>query len=228
MRFLHLIKGDFSFQRKYGIWLVYLVFSVVYIATLHLLPVNAAAVVGPIMVYSDPAAMGLFFMGAIVLLEKSQRVNCSLAVSPVTIDEYILSKVLSLMMTGTIVGVVILTLGGVNATIWTIPGVAFSSILFSLCGLFVASKVSSLNYFAIVTVPFELVIMLPAILYFFGYFQSEWFICHPGIAAIRLITETGSLNVLCLISVIIWDVFVYLLCRKATVKYFRQMGGGTL
>ncbi len=228
MRLLNLLKGDFTFQRKYGIWLVYLVFSIVYIVTLHLLPDKAAVVVGQILVYSDPAAMGLFFMGAIVLLEKSQRVNCSLAVSPVTIDEYISSKVLSLMITGTLVGTLILVMGGIRLTIWTVLGVAFGSILFSMCGLYVASKVSSLNLFAIVTVPFELFLMLPAILYLFGYFKSNMFACHPGIAAIRLISEEGSMNVWCLISVIIWNILVYILCRKAVVLYFRKMGGGAL
>lgn len=228
MRLLHLIKGDFSFQRKYGIWLVYLVFSIVYITTLRLLPVSASQIAGSIMVYTDPAAMGLFFMGAIVLLEKSQRVNCSLAVSPITVDEYIISKVLTLMVTGTIVGVLILILGGVRSTVWTIPGIALGSVLFSLCGVFVASKVSSLNFFAIITVPFEIVITVPAVLYLFGYFQSDWLILHPGIAAIRLIIGMDQMNALCLLSMVIWDVLVYIPCRGAVITYFRKLGGGTL
>ncbi|HCT90783.1 MAG TPA: ABC transporter permease, partial [Lachnospiraceae bacterium] len=46
--------------------------------------------------FSDPAAMGLFFMGAVVLLEKGQHTPCAVAVSPVRAMEYIAAKVASL------------------------------------------------------------------------------------------------------------------------------------
>lgn len=228
MRLLRLVKGDFNFQKKYGIWLVYIVFTIVYVCVLRNLPSVAVPIVGPIMVYTDPAAMGLFFMGAIVLLEKSQRINCSLAVSPITVDEYIISKIGTLMIAGTIIGAVILILGGVEWSLWTFIGVATSSVLFSLCGLFVACKVSSLNAFAMLTVPFELFITLPAILYFFGYFESKWFVLHPGIASIRLVTETGFWNVPNLLVILGWDAVMYFICRRATEKYFKLLGGGSL
>jgi fluoroquinolone transport system permease protein len=48
------------------------------------------------MIFSDPAAMGLYFMGAIVLFEKSERVLSAIAVSPVKPREYVLSKLCSI------------------------------------------------------------------------------------------------------------------------------------
>lgn len=226
MRLCHLLKGDFTFQRKYGIWLVYVIFTVVYVCVLRTLPNEAVSIVGSILVFTDPAAMGLFFMGAILLLEKSQRINCSLAVSPITPDEYILSKIGTLMITGTIVGTVILLMGRVEGSLWTLLGIATGSILFSLCGLWMAVKVNTLNSFIVCTVPFELFITAPAILYLFGYCQSGWFILHPGVAAMRLVTETGTMNLICLLSITIWNAGVYLICKKAVIGYFRKLGGG--
>lgn len=84
------------------------------------------------MIYSDPAAMGLFFMGAIVLLEKSQRVLNSLAVSPVKVSEYILSKVISLGVISSIVAMFIaITLNLDNIIISTIGTFFFYYIFFA-------------------------------------------------------------------------------------------------
>lgn len=57
--------------------------------------------------------MGLFFMGAIVLLEKSQRVNCALAVSPARDCEYMLAKLFSLAVIGLLVGGILAIAGGI-------------------------------------------------------------------------------------------------------------------
>ncbi|HBF6649319.1 TPA: ABC transporter permease, partial [Clostridioides difficile] len=96
MRLKNLILGDIKFQFKYGFYFLYLFLSIIYICIINVFPTFMREKIAIIMIYSDPAAMGLFFMGAIVLLEKSQRVLNSLAVSPVKVSEYILSKVISL------------------------------------------------------------------------------------------------------------------------------------
>ena len=53
------------------------------------------SVYGIACVISDPAAMGLFFMGAVILPEKSQRVTSFFAVSPLKAWEYVGAKVLA-------------------------------------------------------------------------------------------------------------------------------------
>ena len=82
MRLLRLTARDLRFQWKYGFYALYAVFTAAYLLTLAAVPESARRTVATVMIYTDPAAMGLFFMGAIVLLEKSQRVNLALAVSP--------------------------------------------------------------------------------------------------------------------------------------------------
>ena len=95
MRFRQLILWDMRFQARYGFYLLYGFLTVLYVVLLLSLPQawkeNAAAM----LIFSDPAAMGLFFIGAIVLLEKSQRVTSFFGVSPLRALEYVGSKVLS-------------------------------------------------------------------------------------------------------------------------------------
>ena len=92
MRLGRLICGDIHFQWKYGFYFIYFILTVLYVCGIAALPEHWKTDIASIMIYSDPAAMGLFFMGAIVLLEKSQKVLNAMVVSPVKISEYILSK----------------------------------------------------------------------------------------------------------------------------------------
>jgi len=98
MRTLNLIKSDLRFILKYGIAFIYIAFTLIYSGVLSVISGNARQITAVILIYTDPAAMGLFFMGAFILLEKSQRVNCAVAVTPVTITEYIISKCVSLLV----------------------------------------------------------------------------------------------------------------------------------
>ena len=228
MRKINLLKGDLRFQQKYGIWFVYLVFILLYITVIRVLQENYRNMIGVLFIYTDPAAMGLFFMGAVVLLEKSQRINCSIAVSPVTLPEYIISKACSFMLAGMIAALAITLGGGLHMTSMSFISVMISSILFSLCGLWVACKTDSLNQFAILSVPFEIVICIPAIVYAVGYFKSPFWICNPGVAAIRLMLPGNEYPIACLLSIIVWTLFMYGLCLKGVIKMFRKMGGGSL
>lgn len=177
-----------------------------------------------IMIYSDPAAMGLFFMGAIVLLEKSQRVLNSLAVSPVKVSEYILSKVISLGVISSIVAMFIaITLNLDNIIISTI-GTFFSSIIFSLLGLILASKASSLNQFIVLSIPIEIICFIPPILNVLLDTKS-YANFYPFNICISLISGDKNfimINILILISIIIIIYFItyYFICSS-----WKKVGG---
>ncbi|MCI2047954.1 MAG: ABC transporter permease, partial [Faecalibacterium sp.] len=197
-----------------------------YVLLLAAIPAGQARrVTAAILVYTDPAAMGLFFMGAFLLLGKSQRVNCALAVSPVTAGEYILSKAVSLMVPGILVGTVICLFGGI-ALGAALPAIALASILFSLCGLFAAVKTTTLNGFMIAVVPAEIVICLPAILVPFGLLAAPAWGLHPGVAAMRLICGQTQGWPLLILALAAWCGAAGAVCRKAVAGYFEKLGGG--
>ena len=93
MKLRRLVRGDIHFQWKYGFYFIYFVLTVIYVFGITALPDNWKHNAAAIMIYSDPAAMGLFFMGAIVLLEKSHIAGKSIRVHPcqgIFTDVYIL------------------------------------------------------------------------------------------------------------------------------------------
>ena len=110
MRRVNVIKGDIVFQWKYGFYALYFLMCIIYFVIFSLFKGDMKDTVISICVYSDPAAMGMFFMGALILLEKSQRVTNSIAISPVTVEEYILGKIMSIGIISEIVGIILFIL----------------------------------------------------------------------------------------------------------------------
>ena len=101
MRLIKLVQGDIRFQFRYGFYFLYLIFCLLYISLAYVMPLTWRQTAVIVMVFTDPAAIGLFFMGAIVLYEKSERVLDSLAVSPIKVTEYVIAKLLSISLIST-------------------------------------------------------------------------------------------------------------------------------
>jgi fluoroquinolone transport system permease protein len=176
------------------------------------------------MIFSDPAAMGLFFMGAIVLLEKSQRVINSIAVSPVKITEYINAKIVSLGIISTAVGVILAVSAGEKHFIRVILGTFLGSVIFSLLGLIVATRITSLNQFMVATIPFELICIVPPVVYLLGY-KKELMLIHPGCIVIQLITGEAGMNPTWFLLLFIWIVIIYDCAYRSVKSMFREVGG---
>ena len=224
MRIWSLLRGDIRFQYKYGFYLLYLVFSILYISLIFSLPQAWREKAAILMIFTDPAAMGHYFMGAIVLFEKSERVLGSIAVSPVDTYEYMLSKLLSIGVISVIVGFSIGFFShAVNMTARFLVGIFLCSCLFSAVGLMVAAKSISLNGFIISTIPAELLINIPAIAWLFGW-RPGWLLLHPGVCLMEL-CENGKYAFTAFIILALWTLFFALIANRSVKGMFREIGG---
>ncbi|MBP0955897.1 MAG: ABC transporter permease [Oscillospiraceae bacterium] len=168
MRFCNLILWDMKFQARYGFYLLYGFLTLLYAALLFSFPEAWKEKAAAILIFSDPAAMGLFFMGAVVLLEKSQRVTSFFAVSPLSVIEYIWSKTLALNIIALVVAAVLAVSVNSRSISLVLLGTFLSGILFTLLGIIIAAKIKSLNQFILATVPIEIITFVPAVLHLFG------------------------------------------------------------
>lgn len=224
MRFAALLVGDIRFQYKYGFYFLYGIFSLMYSVILQLLPEAWKANVSVLMVFSDPAMLGLFFMGAILQFEKEEHTLHSIAVSPATVYEYVLSKLVSLGIISTLVALLLASVGGVlDHPIRFCIAVFLGSCLFSSLGLVLATKTSTLNQFLLATAPCELVITVPAILYLF-WDSSSWFVLHPGSSLITLFLSDEHI-LFAFFSLLVWTLLCVWLAIYATKKFFLTLGG---
>ncbi|WP_062052553.1 hypothetical protein [Bacillus sp. JCM 19034] len=62
---------------------------------------------GALIIYSDPGTLGLFFSGAIILLERNQQLLTYMFVTPVTLRTFLASKIISLFLIGLLTSVLI-------------------------------------------------------------------------------------------------------------------------
>ena len=223
MRLRHLILADLKFQSKYGFYFLYAVLSVVYIIILFALPASWRKNVASVLIFSDPSALGLFFMGAIILLEKSQRVTCALAVSPVSAAEYVWSKVIALGVVSVTVAVVLAAFAGSRHMGMILAGTLLSSILFTLLGIIIATRITSLNQFLIATIPVEIVGFIPTMLYFLMGADKR-FGWYPPNACIDLIAGRMPAGIGIIIT-IVFMLVLFVTARKSVEKMWMRMGG---
>lgn len=224
MRKTALFLGDIRFQFKYGFYNIYVIFSLLYIGLLFAFPPSWRQTAGILMIFSDPAAMGLYFMGAIVLFEKCERVLNSIAVSPVKPLEYVISKLLSLAVISTVVAAVIgLSCGIIQDAVGFLIAVFFCSCLFSAVGLIVAAKISTLNGFILVTLLPEILINFPAFAYLFG-FKATWLLFHPGVCMIEICLN-GQYKLVSILVLILWTVFFIAIAGRTVQKMLQSVGG---
>ncbi len=225
MNLLPLVKGDFRLQYRYGFYMLYLLLCALYAGILLLLPESVRRTAAIIMIFSDPAAMGLFFLGAMVLFEQSQHVVQSLAVSPVTAKEYVLSKLLSLSLVSTGAGLLIALLSGGGLNILSLlPGVFLGSLLFSAVGMILAARAATLNRFLLSTIPVEILIILPAVAWLFG-LRPNALLLHPGVCVIALLAGVDHLWTAFFV-LLLWTAGLFLLAARTAGRMMSKTGGG--
>ncbi len=204
-RFLSLLSSDIRFQLRYGFYGVYAILTLAYAAAVRLAPPAWRSAVRALTVYSDPAALGFFFIGAIVLFEKGERVVSALAVSPASAAEYALSKLLSLGLISLASASVITVAGGGVLSFSFAAGAFVGSCLFTALGLAVAATAPSVNAFFVRSVPLGAFVFALGPLTRFS-LLPEWLSWNPGSLILFLLEPQSPARPLALPVLLAWFV----------------------
>ena len=224
MSLVRLLRWELKFQLRYGFYFLYAVLTLFYIVLMSAFPASWRENTAALLIFTDPAAMGLFFMGALVLLEKSQRVLNALAVSPQRPEEYLLSKLTAFLLISLLVALALNLASGAGHTGQTLLGTGLASLVFSLLGLLIAVNAESLNRFLILTVPIEIVCFTPAVLYLFDACPGalEYFPVCACMALVAGRAQSPLLAVAVLLPVI---ALLYYFSLRAVRKMWKSVGG---
>jgi fluoroquinolone transport system permease protein len=189
MRILNALKADLRFQVKQGFYTVYIFITLFYLFVLHYLPDGITSEVIPILVFSDPSVVGFFFIGAIVMLEKTQGVLQYLVITPLRSKEYLTAKAISLAVLAITAGAAISGFAYPGRIHWALflPSVLLTSVFFTLYGFIAAAGCKSMNQYLIRMVPYLLFIVLPCFSMFLPSSFNFLFDVFPCVAALKLI-----------------------------------------
>ncbi|HCT94373.1 MAG: hypothetical protein A2X19_02790 [Bacteroidetes bacterium GWE2_39_28] len=188
MRLLSAIWSDIRFQIKQGFYLVYLIITIMYLIILSMLPPNVLTIALPLVVFSDPSVLGLFFIGGIILLEKSQGVMMAIVVTPLKTEEYVLSKAISLAFVSVMAAIAITALSPIINVNWIllIISTILTAGLFTLSGIMINAGCNNVNQYMVKTIPYMLLFVLPCFS-LLGFEYSYLFTVVPSVAALRLL-----------------------------------------
>lgn len=230
MRLFQVIHNDMRYHLKYGFYLIYTLLTICYIMILQQLTdptlKNLAA---SLIIVSDPAVLGYFFIGGIWLLEKDEALHSYLAITPVTSMEYILGKITSLgsvsTLSATIIGIVTVP----TTQPFLLASVVFlSSCFFTLIGLIFATFAKTVNGYLLSSVPPALLLLTPVILSVLG-IEFPFTKVIPGTLVFELIHGTlidQTTNFFFyIVSLLIWMGVLFLLAFRCVEREMRPKGG---
>ncbi len=170
-----LLGHDLRLQWRYGIFAAYaMVITSTGLVVYFLKDVLPSWFVG-LMVFTDNSAIGFFFLGGMLLLERAENVRDTLAVTPVSGTEYLISKTVTLTLFA-LAAVTVVALVVDLTTNWPLylVATAITSIFYLGFGAWMAVRIktvtgyitSSLLYFFPVIVPAGVAFMEPMPLVF--------------------------------------------------------------
>lgn len=212
-RLLKSTYGDMFMQMKYGFYLVYGIISVIYIVMLNQFSYDIKTFMLSIIIFSDPALLGFYFIGGLVLLEKGENTLEYLIVTPLRSKEYLFSKIISLTILSLIASIVIslLTYGIKFNILLLLIGVSLTSILFILIGFIVVAKYPTINKYFLSSIVYITILCIPIIDYLELYKNKILYI-FPTQASLLLIKGSflglESWKVAYSISYLIISIFV--------------------
>lgn len=216
MNLAQLVVHELRFAHRNGILVLYGGLTAGYLTLLGWLLPELRPPVVTFIVFTDPAAMGMAFMGAVVLLEQNQRITPALAVSPLPIWRYMAAKVITFALIGSAVAAVLAWYLPPTNRLPAIVGVAITSVEFSLMGMVIGAASTTLNGYMTQTLGPVLGISVPALGYLLGVIAHPIWLIHPGIAALALIQ--GGHNIPALFSVVVWTLPLWFVAHRGMTK----------
>ncbi len=219
MRLMNTFKNDIRFQVKYGFYFLYAFFSAVYIVLLRMTPAEYKGIVGSLIVLTDPAMLGIFFIGGIWLLEKGEGLHRFWRISPLRPIEYVLGKSISLAALSTLSAdlIVWLGMGRIYHVLYLSVGVFIGAVIFNLVGLIIATYARSVNHYMLIAILPSIFVTIPPLLTAFN-FTHPVLEVFPGTALWHLIVNAMNtslkLNGWIGINLGFWLVCLLLLANK--------------
>ena len=220
-----LLKKEITLQWRQGFWLVYFVFTAIYVTVLLNLPEKNRMLVSLILILSDTTMLGIIFIGALVLLEKQQAVIQSLFVTPLEPSQYIWSKTISLSLIAVCTSILVyLPVWHFTAyTLLLLACIAFTAGTFVLLGLGLAARVDTINQYFGLMMGASMLLILPVLPYILLE-QHPVFLFLPYVASLDLMLGAReSLPLwrifLDIILVVAWGYIAYKFALRRVTRY---------
>ena len=187
------VRHDVRLQYRYGIYAAYGFVVAIYITILTLAGPYLPHWVPAALIFTDPAALGFFFLGALMMLEKAEGVRLALAVTPVTAAAYLAGKTITLTGMALLACAALMpVMGHVTDPALLLAAVALTSIQYVGIGVPIALRFRTVNGYLIGSAGFLTPLIAPGFLALLDP-MPIWLAVLPAISQFRLfLVATGA------------------------------------
>lgn len=184
---------DARLQARYGIYYAYGFVVFVYVVVLvwagPFLPDWLAAVI----IFSDPSALGFYFLGALMMLERGEGVRAALATTPVSAGAYFFGKAFTLTVLA-LIAVAVISLAAHRPANWALlmAVVVLTSIQYIGIGVPIALSFRTATAYLIGSAAFLGPVVAPGLLALIDP-TPWWLLWIPAVAQLKLmLVATGA------------------------------------
>lgn len=217
-----MLKWDVILQSRYKIIHLSILSVIVYYMSLVAIPSLNTTEFKTLYLIMDPTLIGIMFVGALVLFEKTENTLQALTVTPMETRMYFLSKIISLTILSVVSGFlfVFLSHGFDFHYFYMIAGIVLTSIFLILLGFLLVARCRSINeYLALMMIAF-LLLFVPPLFDLSGIYENVVFYLWPSQASFLLFNGVfGAVSlydtIYALAYLVIWIVGCYILAKKA-------------
>jgi len=233
----NMLKWEYTLLYRYKIIHISILSVFLYFLTTQAIPEMDNTVFHSLLLFFDPAIIGIMFVGALVLFEKSENVLQALVITPMKTDDYLLSKIIALTILSIISASIFVTLLYVFNkidfnVIYLASGIILTSILLILVGFIFVSRLKSINEYLLAMVILFLGLTFPPMLQLSGLYENVIFYLWPTQASFTIfigVFNEASLETweiaYGIVYQIFWIVLLYYFGRRAFYKYIVSRGG---
>lgn len=192
-RLVSLLRHDVRLQWRYGIHAAYAVVVAIYAMLLAWAREALPAWVTGALLFSDPAALGFFFLGALMMLERSEGVRTGLAVTPMSAVEYLVAKEVTLTAVALVACTILAMVGPGETDAGLLAlAVAFTSVQYVCIGVPIAIRFRTVSGYLVGSAGFLAPLVAPGLLALLEPLPA-WLLVVPAVAQLRLmLVATGA------------------------------------
>ena len=233
----NMLKWEFTLLYRYKIIHISILSVILYFLTTQAIEDMNRPIFHSLLLFFDPAVIGIMFVGALVLFEKSENVLQALVITPMKTDDYLLSKITSLTILSCISAAIFVVLlnifGGIDFNIFFLAsGIILTSIMLILLGFILVSRLKSINEYLMAMALFFLGLTFPPMLHLSGLYENVIFYLWPTQASLLIFRGVFNSAILDtweiaygIVYQIVWIGILYFLARRAFYKHIISKGG---
>ena len=186
-----MLKWDLVLLSRYKIIHISILSVFLYFLTTQAVPDMDKPIFHTMLLFFDPAIIGIMFIGALVLFEKSENVLQALVITPMLVDDYLLSKITSLTLLSVISATIFIILlnifSGIDFNIsYLAISIILTSVMLILLGFILVSRVNSINEYLLAMFIGFLGLLFPPMLHLSGLYENVLFYLWPTQASFTL------------------------------------------